>query len=791
MTFSVVKSKNTYTESDVLVKYYQEGRFESYNLINIDKPPPAGWSAGRIYYKIDKTNDMWTKMDGSYSFNKVQFKFGPDLSKGSIRGLIQNYEGNTPLSTGIRLPYLNFETPLYFSEKEANLFNLAAVRSPYASVSQHYNFFHPEHERSTLNHPEVLAPNMYVVLDAANKAAENKLNELTDSMLNNVTVNGGIDASALLSALQQSKVGMSANEDIYYDPMEQTSGGPIDFLKEYEEVVNDTAINNQEAYSRLANSGLNIVFSYDDPKAIDNFNRRKNMFPMDISIKFSRSESTKFANAFKEVDLEETFMKDLIANFAISQKQLEVKEEITTISQEAQATLYDSVTETSPSKNIVAVDMSSMINNIFKSADEESEIDESIFVLGDNKPVSLSGANKLYKELLKLAFMSKYNSMIKESSLSFHDVLKNKKTYSETLVYKVSKFNTSPGGTATGNPIQNYYFFNNDEDDVIEFVDTQIKYDKRYNYKIYAYDMTVGLEYYYDSFDPSDPINIDKQLEFLGAAGTSIPQQIVLDVIYRPVARLIETLIYEASTRVISRPPMPPEITMVPFREHPDRLLIMMNYSTGKARMQPIEIEDSDTEKIQSLREGQDLSNNEAIQYATDDIPFSYEIFRISSHPESYRDFKNNLIETVITKQAGNFLQTGLQKNKKYYYTIRTTDIHDMVSNPSPVYEVEMVENSGVTYPIIRVVDFKKPENKTSVQSMRKYIYIKPTTTQSFVNEEKSNLVDADSAINKSIVLGEESESVWDKRFKFRFTSRDTGKKIDVNVKFKQKNLQT
>tara|TARA_R100000008_G_scaffold85632_1_gene76090 strand:+ start:301 stop:2673 length:2373 start_codon:yes stop_codon:yes gene_type:complete len=790
MTLSKIKSRNVFTESDVLVKYLQMGRFKNYNLINIEKDPPAGWKAARVYYHIDKSHDFWTNQDGEYNKTRAQFVFGKDLSKGSIRGSIQQYEGNTPLNEGLVLPYVNFETPLYFSEKEANDFNLAAVRPPYASVNQHYNFFHAEHEMSTLNHPETIAPNMYVVLDAADKAAENKLNELTDSMLNNVTVNGGIDANSLLSVLQQAKVGMSANEDIYYDPMEQTSTGPIDFLKEHEQAIQNIAVSNQEAYLKLANSGINIIFSYDDPKAIDDFNKRKNMFPMDISVKFSRSESTKFANAFKDTNIEETFVKDLIAGFATSTIQLEIKETITTVSQDDQQGSYDTISDTSESKNIPIVDVTNMINSIFQSETEESEIDKSLFILGDKDPVSLSGANKLYKELLKLAFMSKYNSMVQDHAPSFHDILQNKKTYSETLVYKVSKFNTNDAGAATGNPIQNYYFFNNDEDDVIEFVDTQVKYDKRYNYKIYSYDMSVGLQYYYDSFDDG-PLGIDKQLEFLDGASAAFPQQIFLDVVYKPKVSLAETLVYEASTRVISRPPMPPEVTMVPFREHPDRMLIMMNYTTGKAKMQPIEIEDADAGKIQSLREGQELSAAEAIQYATDDIPFSYEIFRISSHPESYQDFKNNNIETVISKQAGSFLQTGLKKNKKYYYTVRTTDIHDMVSNPSPIYELEMVENSGVTYPVIRTVELKTEENKTSVKSMRKYIYIKPTAAQSFVNEEKSGLVGTETAINKAIVLGEENESVWNKRFKFRFTSRDTGKKIDVNVKFVQKNIQT
>ena len=113
-----------------------------------------------------------------------------------------------------------------------------------------------------------------------------------------------------------------------------------------------------------------------------------------------------------------------------------------------------------------------------------------------------------------------------------------------------------------------------------------------------------------------------------------------------------------------------------------------------------------------------------------------------------------------------------------------------MFSNPTPIYELEIVENSGVVYPIIKVVDLVQQENKTSIKNMKKYIYIRPSDGQSYVNLEQSNLVDVDTALDKTVILGIEDESVWNKRFKFRFTSRDTGKKIDLNVKFKQRNLQ-
>ena len=788
MTFAKVKSKNTYTESDVLIEYLQEGRFKSYNIIDTSKVPPEGWSAVRVHYNIDKSHDFWTKSSGEYNPIKAGFIFGKDLSKGSVRGYIQEYEGNTPLNQGLVLPYINFDTPLYFSEKEISSLNVAAVRPPYASLTANYNFFHAEHQHSVANHPETIAPNLYVVLEAAKKSSENNLDELNDSMAQHATMAGSVEVGALESVNNSSVQGMSANENIYYDPLDQISGGNTIFLDDVSQAIQNQSVNNQEAYLNLVESGFNIVFAYADSKDMDQYSKRKNVFPMDISVKFSRSESTKFANMFKEVGLQETFIKDFIAETIQSSEQIYVTEETTTISQKEIGGAFETVVDTSPEKEITIVDMDAMVSGIFESAEDQSEIDKAIFVLGNDSPVIFSCENNLYKTLLKLAFDSKYNSAIKENSPTFKDVLENKKTYSETLMYKVSKFSTDDAGDIIGNPIQNFYFFNNDEDDIIEFVDTQVKYGKKYGYRIYAHDMNIGLEYYYDSFDDG-PTGLDAQVEFLKSQDWIA--KIFLDVIYKPKVSLIETLVYESTARIMSRPPLPPEATMVPYRAVADKRLILMNHTTGKRKMQPVQIEDSDIQQIEFLRDSQDLEPGDPIEYAGDDIPSSYDIFRIQSHPESYADFKNNKIATVLGNQAASYLQTGLRTNTKYYYTFRVTDIHNMVSNPSPVFELEIVENSGVTYPIIKVVEFKKFENKVLSKSMKKYIYIKPADAQGFVNLEQSGLVNADSALNKSIVLGVEDESVWNKRFKFRFTSKDTGKKIDVNVRFVQKNLQT
>ncbi len=52
--------------------------------------------------------------------------------------------------------------------------------------------------------------------------------------------------------------------------------------------------------------------------------------------------------------------------------------------------------------------------------------------------------------------------------------------------------------------------------------------------------------------------------------------------------------------------------------------------------------------------------------------------------------------------------------NKKYYYTFKTIDYHGNISNPSPVYEVEIVDDNGASYFLMNTVnfEFKEPSNQ-------------------------------------------------------------------------------
>ena len=116
-------------------------------------------------------------------------------------------------------------------------------------------------------------------------------------------------------------------------------------------------------------------------------------------------------------------------------------------------------------------------------------------------------------------------------------------------------------------------------------------------------------------------------------------------------------------------------------------------------------------------------------------------------------------------------------------------------SNPSPVYEIELYNDGGVAYPIVKIVDLEETSHRTKTKTFRNLLRITPKIAQSAVNEVQSGLINADgtlgNAIAQNITLGLEDEPLFGKRFKVRLTSKKTGKKIDLNIDFKTATQKT
>jgi hypothetical protein len=272
--------------------------------------------------------------------------------------------------------------------------------------------------------------------------------------------------------------------------------------------------------------------------------------------------------------------------------------------------------------------------------------------------------------------------------------------------------------------------------------------------------------------------------------------------------------------------PLPPMSRIAPYQGISSKLLIMLNSNTGEYLARPVAILPEDLEKLANIYLNQkgviytpdevnNLINNPdaaaedyALEYKKDDPTTSFQIFRTTVHPTSYTDFNTgqNPHATIVSnvsygKQSdGASLVDDIEPNKKYYYCFRSLDVHNNFSNPTHVFEVEMMDNDGQVYIIIKTIEFIIGPQRSPSKPGRRFIYIEPSIAN--LTLESTDIFLAPSQTLDSItpedvppdnILGAtlppvtvgSDERVWDKQYKIRVTSTKTSRKFDLNLTFK------
>ena len=256
------------------------------------------------------------------------------------------------------------------------------------------------------------------------------------------------------------------------------------------------------------------------------------------------------------------------------------------------------------------------------------------------------------------------------------------------------------------------------------------------------------------------------------------------------------------SSIITDKPPVPPDMHFVPYRGVNDRLLVLFAPNVGRRHAKPILLATSDSsfiiEEYYSQKEiTVDPANLDAVQetleYASDDPVRTYEIFRLDTMPTSYSSFIDNRLTTVETQLAPQKYSTGvsyldtLLPNVKYYYCGRSIDRHKNISNPTPVTEVELVDNNGQLYLNKKIFTFPtSPQRPT--KSARRLLAIEPAQLQTAYSLESSTIAPGQAEVGTAPPpneIGIAADEVWEKKFKIRLTSQKTGKKMDLNITFK------
>ena len=638
----------------------------------------------------------------------------------------------------------DYGTPFSLKEQQAYNFGL----TDYYDINSNYNFYEKAFEQAIENVDERIIPNIYLSQQETGSFGE----QHTRLKHTGVT-------SEPLYYVSASNVGNGFYFDNWADNVDSILAGPA--INDYNKLRIPTTY-----------IGINKNFSF----IADTDNNRED-FPLYNKIEFTTDSGELGINTIlNESDINCSFINTSL------------KEGLSTISNFFSGTNgilggetvinYSIVKNSSISfdENNLPVINYTYQNNRFigLELDFQNVLSSSIFT-GDRPtinsipiisyldPCDDSNIDPFTKNLTYVLSKLKINNIANSNFRNYKQIFDGELAQNETLIYIVKKITSS-------NQVQGFIFLNPLEARNFVYYDTQVKYGQKYKYEVDAYQVVIGTNYIFQNYqDTSNGFDID--------------------CISIPSLKLVQTKYCEKEIINADSPPIPLDIMFVPYFGINNKISIYMNSQVGRQHAEPVIILDQDQQSFEQNRLTQEIETG-PILFESEDPVSLFQIMRLETKPSSYQDFKDSLITNVgvLENSFSNTYLDLVEPNKTYYYIFRTKDIHSNISNPTPVYQLTLRDDGGAVYPEIEVLyNFDVEVEKDAFKAARKYIHLLPSITQTSIEIGE----EAESANNLSqLKLGYANDPVWGKQFKIRVRSKSTGKLVDFNVTFTNKEIR-
>jgi len=654
-----------------------------------------------------------------------------------------------------------------------------SVRPRYYDINPEYNFYIESFEDAVEDYVinEKALPNMYAFVMARDEELRNP-NEDQDIYELHITLNNKIE-----NELIAQNVGAPALANNALQPFIVSEGQYYDkYSKAYVDFQSEPA-----DYDNTVNRFQNVIVPASDLEFYKRNKENKLNFPMYVDYEFSTDINTELADSFMTSRLSSQFTKDVVTAPTASGF----------FDRQSGSFAVIPVAPTYPipqTQELNIWNISTWEMFLEPSAPLTTGSSDMIFLGPYNEEVAVANNDpsfNFFKSLMTTAFKAQFQALVDEKTRTFEQILAGQKAYSETIFYEVEKWELDDeGNETTSEPIQSVYFPNSSDIDVHEYVDTQVAYGRNYVYRAKAYQAVFGTAYGYE---------LDKV-----ESGNA-----TICVLTRPSVQLVEVPYFEKQTKIVDRPPVFPDVEIIPFRDLRNKVSFYLRGNVGDYDLEPVAIEFADNQKIQQVRDSQERQSPLPVNFKSDDQARFFEIFRLEEKPTSYLDFVDNKIAVIDTTTIANgkespatsaTFEDSILPNKKYYYVFRTIDVHENISNPTQVYQIEIIDNEGApalvseVYPIVK----QKPVPQSSTKTAKKYVYIKLNEQQTVIDERKARLLDPQGLPVEQIpnnlkqqetasYIGITDRTVWDKDYKIRLTSKKTGKQLDFNVKYTTK----
>ena len=336
----------------------------------------------------------------------------------------------------------------------------------------------------------------------------------------------------------------------------------------------------------------------------------------------------------------------------------------------------------------------------------------------------------------------------------------DKTPYVETICYEIKKYTV--GSTVL---LQTFYIPASDANRY--YIDNQVNFGSRYRYEVHAISVLFSNDYEYDIKGASTGIDI------------GITQSKVIKFLKIKIADHMHTVEGVAPTT--------PEVTFLNSSSAEKKIRIYLEPSIHETAEDFIDILDSDAES-QSKAMKDNLGKTKH-KLGKDFLDF--QVFKSLKKPTSYKDLEDSLfaIVTGTDRSSSEVFEMFLTPNIKHYFTFRARNNFNLFSNPTPIYEVELIHDSDESKIISKTVDLKEQEDER-YREFGRFLRIYPAFDQLLLTEFNPNQESVGETIifnNKQYYVGDTEDPIWGKKFKFRIKSKNTGKVLDINVDFNLK----
>ena len=682
----------------------------------------------------------------------------------------------------------------------------------YYNIKPIYNYHVPQYEHAVEEIKESMLPNLYNILLIINSQAPADNNApFAMALVNSSSAYTHYTNSRTTGEMRPKLItDFTTNYNTYNQGRGETlrynTGAGVMQNYEYFEAA-------AKQYAALtgtvswANTFNNILIAHDTTasgsgdniKDLQAYNTKKDAFPMYMDIEFStpsyNPSPDSFTETLKDTRLSCQMMKHIvqetsgIATGTLSNKQyMEFLEDPRIAEAER---VYTDDTGTEPKgRRVLNIDL--WFNDVVDTATtdaegvttgddegaESSDTDDNFIFLG--KSCTASSASTVVQSLAVLD--GAINTILSNNDRTFKEMLEGKKAATEIVLYKIEKKDIND------NVVQNFYLPASESVDAHKFIDTQIKYGKEYTYTVYAWVLVYGMKYSYTDIDFTTRAN-----------DTTTPNdenEAKIEVTYQQDTKLIEVPYFEYTSKVLDTPPASPVVNIAPYYGVNNKLMFSLESGFGNYEIKPEIVEEGEASDITNFLISQNRTT-QILKYSTDDFISKYRIYRLDFHPERYADFVGGVIRDISDLAANSTsIDEAIIPNKKYWYIFRSIDKHNHISYPSSVYQIELVDEGASIYPLIEVVEFTTSDTKATSKVLKKIMHIMPSLGHRLLPNEKEATLQGEGTSGLTgatdFDLGITSikqETLWGKKFKIRLTSKKTGRKIDLNVEFKNEHL--